>query len=166
MLLVACQRESASDRGSGGGGDSVAASPVSTGVTPATTPVPTCPATGLWAECAVVYRLERAGLVPRVDSVEPVTEEPLTARGRKILIGRSEMEVYLYPDVASREREQQALDKSRYVEYPAPVPMKPVPTLVSSANLIVILHSRNDHQRERVSDLITAGPPQPPTKKP
>ena len=125
-----------------------------------------CPATGLWAECAIVYRLERAGLVPRVDSSAPVTEEPLTAKGRMILIGRSEMEVYLYPDAASREREQGLLDKANYVEYPAPVPMKPVPTLVHSANLLVILHSRNDHQRERVSDLITAGPPQPPSKKP
>ena len=101
-----------------------------------------------------------------MDSSAPVTEEPLTVPGRKILIGRSEMEVYLYPDAAARERELRAMDKSKYVEYPAPVPMKPVPTLVHSANVIVILHSRNDHQRERVSDLITAGPPQPPSKKP
>lgn len=157
-------------REKGGGGDTVPASPVSTvGTSAAAAPsaqLPLCPATGLWAECAIVYRLERAGLAPRVDSSAPVTEERLTVAGRKILIGRSELEVYLYPDVASREREQRAMDMSNYVVYPAAVPMKPVPTLVYSANAIVILHSRNDHQRERVSDLIGAGPPQPPSKTP
>jgi hypothetical protein len=127
---------------------------------------PACPPTGLWAQCSVFERLDRAGLAPRVDSSAPVSEEPLKAQGRKILIGRSEAETYLYPDVAARERDMAAIDRSKYVEYPAPVPMKPVPTLIHSANLIVILHSRNDHQRERVSDLITAGPPQPSSKKP
>jgi hypothetical protein len=113
-----------------------------------------------------MYRLERAGLAPRIDSSVHATEEPLTLKGEAFRIGNSVLEVYIYRDVASREREQGTLDKTKYVEYPAPVPMKPVPTLVSSANLIVILHSRNDHQRERVSDLITAGPPQPSSKKP
>jgi hypothetical protein len=32
--------------------------------------------------------------------------------------------------------------------------------LIRNANLLAILHSRNDHQRERVSDALTAGPPQ------
>jgi hypothetical protein len=76
-------------------------------------------------------------------------------------VGNSDLEIYIYNDVASREREQKLLDATKYVVYPGPVPMNPVPTLISSANLIAILHSRNDHQRERVSDALTAGPPQP-----
>jgi hypothetical protein len=163
MLLVACQREADN---AGGGGETLAASPVVRGDTAAAAAIPLCPATGLWAECAIVYRLDRAGLVPRVDSSAPVTEEPLTVRGRKILVGRSELELYLYPDAASRERELAAIDRTKYVEYPAPVPINPMPTLIHSANAIVILHSRNDHQRERISDLITAGPPQPSSKRP
>jgi hypothetical protein len=30
-------------------------------------------------------------------------------------------------------------------------------------NLLAVLRSRNDHQRERVSDALSAGPPQPGT---
>ena len=125
-----------------------------------------CPNTGLWAECSILYRLDRSGLVPRLDSSAQVAEAPLTVKGRLVRIGNSELELYLYADIASREREQRSLDRAKYVEYPAPVPMNPVPTLISSANLIAILHSRNDHQRERVSDALTAGPPQPSSKRP
>lgn len=77
-------------------------------------------------------------------------------------VGASELEIYIYPDVAAREREQGKLDRAKYVGYAAPLSMRPQPTLIHSANLIAILHSRNDHQRERVADAITAGPPQPP----
>lgn len=120
-----------------------------------------CPATGSWSPCAVLERLDRAGLAPRADSMA-VTEPPLTRRGILVRIANSELELYLYPDVASRERELRLLDRARYVAFDAPVTMQSQPTLIYSANLIVILHSRNDHQRERVADAITAGPPQPP----
>jgi hypothetical protein len=127
---------------------------------------PVCLATGLWQPCNVFERLDRAGLAPRVDSSAPATEPPLTIEGRLLRVGNSELEVYLYADAAARERAQRTLDRAQYVEYPAPVPMKPVPTLIQSANLLAILHSRNDHQRERVSDALTAGPPQPSSKTP
>lgn len=120
-----------------------------------------CPATGLWSECAIVERLERSGLAPRRDS-GGATEPPLTAPGLRVRLGRGELEIYLYPDVASREREQATLDRSSYLEYTSPVSMAAQPTLIPSANALVILHSRNDHQRERVGDAITAGPPNRP----
>jgi hypothetical protein len=152
----------------GGGSDSVAASPVVVVESSAATgSVAPCPATGKWASCSVWYRLERSGLAPRVDSSVHATEEPLPLRGEAFRIGNSVLEIYVFADASTREREQARLDPAKYVVYPAPVPMKPVPTLITSANLIAILHSRNDHQRERVSDAITAGPPQAPsTKKP
>lgn len=109
----------------------------------------------------MVERLERAGLAPRVDSSR-ATEPPLTPAGTLVRIGASELELYIYPDAPSREREEAKLDRSKYLDYTAPVSMRPQPTLIHSANLIAILHSRNDHQRERVADAITAGPPQPP----
>jgi hypothetical protein len=119
-----------------------------------------CPATGLWSVCAVTERIERAGLAPRVDSLG-ATEPPLTPRGTLLKIGRSELELYVYTDVAAREREQRTLDREKYLAAESPVGIKSQPTLIHSANLIAILHSRNDHQRERVSDAISAGPPQP-----
>lgn len=115
--------------------------------------------------CSVIYRLERAGLAPVRDSA-PATEEPLRFPGILLTLGRGELELYIYESASARERDQSRLDPSKYVVYPAPVPMRPVPTLITSANLIAILHSRNDHLRERVSDAITAGPPQPSPIRP
>jgi len=126
-------------------------------------PKPPCPATGNWAECSVFERLDRAGLAPRRDS-SGATELPLTAKGSLIRVGNSELELYFYPDAAAREREENTLDRTTYLEYPAPVTLQPLPTLIRSANLIAVLHSRNEHQRERVADAITAGPPQPPSR--
>jgi 3-methyladenine DNA glycosylase Mpg len=39
-------------------------------------------------------------------------------------------------------------------------------TLIRSANLLAILRSLNDRQRERVADALTAGPPQVPGATP
>ena len=149
------------------GGTAVAAVDTAVATAPASATAATsaatgasCPATGLWSQCAIVQRLERAGLVPRVDSTRP-TEPPLRANGVLIHLGTSEVEIYFYPDVQTRERDERTLDQSKYVAYDAPLSMKPLPTLIHSANAIAILHSRNDHLRERVSDAITAGPPQP-----
>lgn len=108
-------------------------------------------------------RLDRAGLAPRRDSV-PTDEPPLAIRGSRIRVGTGELELYFYRGVAEREREQGKLDETRYVRFDAPVTAKVLPTLIHNANLIAILHSRNDHLRERVADAITAGPPQPPGK--
>jgi hypothetical protein len=107
-------------------------------------------------------RLDRAGLVPRADTTT-ASEPPLTVRGEQILVGRAQLELYVYADSREREQEQRLLDKTKYVSFDAPLTMQIQPTLIYSANLIAILHSRNDHLRERVADAITAGPPQPPT---
>lgn len=105
-------------------------------------------------------RLDRAGLAPRRDSSPEVSEAPLTARGTLFRINTSELEIYLYESASARERDEAKLERSRYLRAEDPVSMQTLPTLIHSANLIAILHSRNDHQRERVSDALTAGPPQ------
>ena len=126
---------------------------------------PPCPATGNWAECSVFERLDRSGLAPRRDS-SGAKEPPLTAKGSLFRVGNSELELYFYADAAAREREEKVLDRTKYLEYPAPVTMHPLPTLIRSANLIAVLTSRNEHLRERVNDAITAGPPQPAPSRP
>jgi hypothetical protein len=124
-----------------------------------------CPATGSWADCSVFERLDRAGLAPRRDSA-PATEPPLTARGQLIHFGRGELEVYVFADAATREREEARLDRDKYVLPAATLGMRPLPTLITSSNLLAILHSRNEHLRERVADALTAGPPQPSAPQP
>ena len=108
-----------------------------------------------------MQRLERAGLAPRRDSTGAVRLAPLTPSGNRILLGSAELDVFLYPDEAMRQREERQLDRSKFIEANAEPTLRGEATLVRSANLLAILQSRDDHQRERVSDALTAGPPQP-----
>jgi hypothetical protein len=122
---------------------------------------PICPATGQWQLCSVLERLDRAGLAPRQDSGR-VTEAPLSSPGVALQLGRSELRVFIYADRAARERDQAKLDRTKYVDANQTVSMKVEPTLITTENLLAILRSRSDQQRERVSDALTAGPPQKP----
>jgi hypothetical protein len=122
---------------------------------------PICPATGAWQLCSVVERLERAGLAPRQEP-ERVREAPLSAPGVALMLGRSELRVFIYADRGARERDQAKLDATKYVRATDPLSMQAEPTLIATENLLAILRSRNDHQRERVADALTAGPPQSP----
>jgi hypothetical protein len=123
-----------------------------------------CPATGQWQLCSILERLERAGLAPRQDSGR-VTEAPLSSPGVAIQLGRSELRIFVYADRASRERDQARLDTAKYVSASEPLSMRVEPTLIATENVLAILRSRNDHQRERVADALTAGPPQKPGTK-
>jgi hypothetical protein len=121
-----------------------------------------CPATGAWAECSVIYRLERAGLAPKLDSTATPGEAGLGGQPLVIKIGmNAQLEVHLYADSASRIAAAATLDRSQFVNGTQPQTIKRERTLVESANLAAVLTSLNAHQRERVSDALAAGPPQP-----
>lgn len=157
-MLMACARgDKASART-----DTAVAAPAPTGA--AAGPA-SCPATGLWARCSLIARLDAQGLAPHADSA--LTDEPpLTQRGILVHLYGSDLELYVFPDSASRRAAEATLDTAKYVAYDTPLPpLGDHPTLIKAANVIAILHSRNDHQRERVSDAITAGPPQPPEQR-
>jgi hypothetical protein len=145
------------------GSDSLAAAtPPALGAAASTAKGP-CPANGQWSECAVFDRLDHAGLAPRRDSSAATVElPPLTQRGTRLLIGSAELEVFIYADPGSRERDEGRLDKTKYIEATAEPTLRGEPTLIRNTNLLAVLRSRNDHQRERVSDALSAGPPQAP----
>lgn len=106
-------------------------------------------------------RLDHAGLAPRRDSASGApTLPPLTKLGTRYLLGASELDVFLFPDASTREREESRLDRSKFIEASDEPTLRGEPTIIRNANLLAILHSRNDHQRERVSDALSAGPPQ------
>jgi hypothetical protein len=139
--------------------------PASNAAPPATAAAPTggnaCPQTGAWAECSVVYRLERAGLAPQIDSTAKPAEQTLGGRLMMLRIGLSaQLEVHLFPDSAARLAAASKLDRKNFVSGTAPQTIKRERTLIESANLIGLLTSINAHQRERVSDALLAGPPQ------
>jgi hypothetical protein len=112
-----------------------------------------------------VYRLDRAGLAPHVDPGTSPSEKALTGKPLVIKIGRTaELEVFFYPDSTARVADGAKLDRSQLVNATAPQTIKRERTLIESVNVIALLTSINSHQRERVSDALTAGPPQPDKK--
>ena len=138
-----------------------ATSSVSPTTTPATSGKTACPAKGVWSDCAVFNALDRAGLAPRRDSAAgAITAPPLTQTGTRILLGSAALEVFVYPDAAARQRDEARLDKSKFIEAAVEPTLRGEATLIRNVNLLAILHSRNDHQRERISDALAAGLPQ------
>lgn len=132
----------------------------------ASAPSAECPPTGLWARCSVMYRLERTGLAPRLDSAASVGTA-LREPGFVVKIGTfASLDVYLFADSAARVAAEQLLDRSRFVMPGAPLTMRHEQTLIENANLVGVLTSLNDRQRERISDALVAGPPQAPTHTP
>jgi len=121
-----------------------------------------CPANGAWAECSVLYRLERAGVAPAVDTTGKPDEGRLGGTTMLLKIGLSaHLEVHLYADSASRAAATAKLDRTQFVSGTQEQTIKRERTLIESANLVAFFTSINSHQRERVSDALTAGPPQP-----
>lgn len=141
-----------------------AATPVPEAPPSATAGKPGCPSTGLWSECAVFDRLDHAGLAPRRDSTSAKVElSPLTIPGARLLLGNAALEVFVYADASAREKDEARLDKSKYIDASDEPTLRGEATLIRNANLLAVLYSRNDHQRERVSDALTAGPPPRPS---
>lgn len=131
----------------------------------ATADVTSCPATGYWAQCSVLHSLDRAGLAPHLDSTATPDEKALSGSSFVVKIGSTaRLEVFLYADSAARLADEKKLDKSKLVGATAPQTILRERTLIENANLVGLLTSINDHQRERVSDALTAGPPQPSSR--
>lgn len=121
-----------------------------------------CPATGLWAECSILYRLDRSGLAPHVDSTGRADEKALSGRPLLIKLGTtSRLEVFIYPDSAARIADAKKLDRTALVGATGQQTLRRERTLIENANLIGLLSSINDRLRERVSDALVAGAPQP-----
>jgi hypothetical protein len=152
LLVVACSKEAAPPPKSQTAQAPVVAAPSSA-----------CPADGKWATCSIIYRLERAGLAPKVDSGGKPNEKDLGGTPLMMKIGMSaELEVHLFPDSVARAAAAAKLDRTQFVNGTAQQTIRRERTLIESVNLIALLTSINAHQRERVSDALTAGPPQPP----
>ena len=158
-LAVAC---------GGGAKDSVNTSTKDSAASTAVIPAPgspDCPATGKWARCSLLYRLERSGIAPRVDSSGKPSVIVLSGEATVVKFGlNSVLDLYVYPDSAARVADDAKLDKKQFVTATAPQTIRREQTLIENNNVIAVLTSINDRLRERVSDAITAGAPQPKGK--
>jgi hypothetical protein len=121
---------------------------------------PACPRTGHWIPCQVRDRIDRAGLTPHDTTLSSELPKlgPTPAAYR---IGKAVLVVYLFPDSTARSRARGLLDTTRYVADTHPLTIQSEGTVIQNDNLLALLFGKNEHQRERVSDALTAGPPQP-----
>ncbi len=136
------------------GADSAAAGAPAPGGAP-----PRCTYTGRWDPCTIAERLDRSGLAPQPDSGRP-PHTTLGAPAAAWTVGNARLLVFIYPDVRAREAAQRGLRPGQYLTPGEEIGVNALPTLIVSENLLALLDSRNEHQRERVADAITAGPPQ------
>lgn len=165
FVVASCSKSASGKSGAASGGAADSSAP---SASVGTAPSPACPADGLWAQCSVLYRLDRAGLAPRLDSGDKVEEKSIGAGATTFVvqIGRlARLEVFLYPDSAARIADEKRLDRTQFVGPTDPQTIKRERTLMENANFIGLLTSINSHQRERVSDVLMAGPPQPNAKQ-
>jgi hypothetical protein len=111
-----------------------------------------------------MYRLYRAGIEPHLDSTGTIEEKALSGKSFAVKFGaNSRLEVFLYPDSMARIADGKKLDRTKLVDAQAMQTINRERTLIENGNLIGLLTSLNAHLRERVSDALTAGAPQPPT---
>ena len=106
-------------------------------------------------------RLDQSGLAPQsmtenAGDLPSLAETPINIR-----IGNATMAIYMYPDSMARHRAAATLDTAKFISQSRSVSMHKETTLIVNDNALALLFSQNEHQRERVSDAITAGPPQP-----
>lgn len=128
----------------------------------ATSPKPACPKTGHWSPCQVRTRLDQAGVAPRTADASGLDDLPRLGAAPIIYqVGSAGLAIYLFPDTAARARASRSLDTARFIAPARPLSMRGEATAIQSDNLLALLFSRNEQQRERVSDALTAGPPQP-----
>jgi hypothetical protein len=148
----------------GGGGkpgdDAQAAPPPIRPAARATTDAKGCVHDGRWRPCALVDRLEKAGLVvkPQADTVR---YEFLAVPGLHYSVGRGEVQAFFYDDTTRLARDVAALDTVRVTPTGTLRHWDVHPTFVRSGNLVVILLTLSETLMERVQFAVQAGAPQP-----
>lgn len=120
---------------------------------------PACERTGHWIPCQVRQRLERSGLAPRDTNT---SDQPSLGPAPAVFrVGKGSLAVYLFADSTARAHAATKLDTVTFVGTEHPLTMLSKATVIQNDNLLALLYSKNEQQRERVSDALMAGPPQP-----
>ena len=160
ILTVACAR-----------GDEVArndttSSPTSTVAAPASPSdslskpaAPACVSEGDWQQCSIEKRLADAGYVPVNKGPAPTGIFDVT--GATLLLGKAELNVYIFPSARAREAAVAKIDTNTVAPRGATAPWAMPPWLITSNNLVAVLVSDNGRLIERVQNAIRAGLPNP-----
>jgi hypothetical protein len=133
----------------------------STSASPALAAAGGCPRTGLWAICSVEKRLTQSGFVVSRGSPEGPPRPGFSVRPALYTLGRSRLEVFLYPTEAAANADVARLDTLSAAPRGARNSWGMPPTFVRSANLIAVYLTENPTHAERLTLALTAGAPQP-----
>jgi hypothetical protein len=167
LAATACGRERAGGHEAGVGDSSAATSGTAAGAMGAARgssggPAGDCPRTGHWSACQVRRRLEQAGLAPQpTDTLKDLHLPAVGAAPAVYTVGTAPLAIYLFADSSSRNRAARGLDTTRFIPQSRELSIRGEATAIQNDNLLAILFSRRDQQRERVADALSAGPPQP-----
>lgn len=117
-----------------------------------------------WNKAEVVKRLSEAGLVVS-DRGEKIRQPFLSVPGELLAVSESDLQLFIYPSIASREADSRTLQPATAAPIDAAVSWRQPPHLIVSGKLLAILLTHNEHLAERVADVLTArhaGPTPPP----
>jgi hypothetical protein len=121
-----------------------------------------CPRTGKWALCSVENRLVQSGFVVRRANSEAPHRAGFSVTPAVYTLGRSRLEVFIYPSEAALAADVAKLDTVSAAPRGAKNPWPFFsPTFVRSANLAAVFLTDNPTQAERLTLALTAGAPQP-----
>jgi hypothetical protein len=156
VLLLAAAAGACRDRRPAAAHSAETTSPEGHYAAPALTPPDSaCELTGLWRQCSVLDRLERAGLAPI--AADSVRHAFLHVPGRRYKLGDAMLEAFVYETTTMRERDTAPLDSVRVAPPGAETEWERPPTLITSENLAAVLVGANERQAERVVLALTAG---------
>jgi hypothetical protein len=121
---------------------------------------PGCAHTGFWAICSVENRLRQAGFVAKRVQGQAPDRAGFSVKPIVYTLGRSRLEVFIYPDEASLTRDIVKMDTLQVAPIGTVGSWEIPPLLIRSGNLAAVLLSENPRQAERLSLALTAGAPQ------
>ena len=148
LPVVACGGEKGSAARPSGGTNAARAADTESRATSAAESVAV--ARDAWNKAEVVRRLEEAGLVV-TDSGKKVRAPELHVEGDRLLVSGGDLQIYVYPDAATREKDGAGLDTTTHG-----LPSINDPRYIISGNLIAILHTPRDRLAERVELVLTS----------
>ncbi len=109
-----------------------------------------------WTVREVARRLTDGGLVVTDSGRTSVRQSFLAVEGRRLRVSGSDLQVFVYPDVASRRADSERLDPARVAPENMMIDWVAPPHLVASGNLIAIHLTPNERLAERVRLVLEA----------
>jgi hypothetical protein len=109
-----------------------------------------------WTVHEVARRLTDGGLVVTDSGRMSVQHSFLAVEGRQLRVSGSDLQIFVYPDAASRRADSERLDSARVAPSDRVIDWVAPPHLIASGNLLAIHLTANERLAERVRLILEA----------